>query len=127
MIETINGFRRLLANYTNPNAPKQVVAVVCPPVPAKSRSPSPAPAPAPVPSTPLPALTQAEKDADDLLDRQIKAKKDLLSSTSPVVMGYSDGAEFNKAIKELSTGMHPDPANKSPFLTSGKTLPVCIY
>jgi hypothetical protein len=123
MAETIAGFQRLLANYSNPHGHRQSPAVVCPPPKPRTPSPQPAPSPAPSPApAPVVALTQAEREADDLLDRQIKAKKDLLSGTSPVVMAYRDGAEFNKALKELSAGTHPDPPNKAPFVTSGKRI-----
>lgn len=124
--ETVAAFRRLLANYTDPRGPQQAVAVRPPPaspIPIPTPAATAAAVPAPV-STPAPVaaptLTAAEREADDLLDRQIKAKKDLLSSTSEVILGYRDGAEFNQALRVRSAAAHPDPPNKAPFVTSGR-------
>ena len=102
-------FRKLLGRYTA-NQPLKVqvhkppTKVITPPKPVL-KPPSPAPTPTPVavpqsvPVTPSPepspdpapvpvALSVEEQSELDEIDRQIQAKQDMLSSTSPIVLYY---------------------------------------
>lgn len=70
-------------------APKPVQAPTPVATPNPAPNPAPVATPSPAPTTPIPVtLTQEEQSEIDEIDRQIQAKRDMLSSTSPIVMYY---------------------------------------
>ena len=106
-------FRKLLEDY------REGIFGDKPPVKAVVKPPA---LPPTTPTTPPSSvvLTAKEKEEDDALDKQIKAKEDLLSSTSPVVFAYqTKAAEFNKELTALSTVKHPNPTDKVAIISAG--------